>query len=112
MNKKWKTFEHNGLAFPPLYEPKNLTISINNKILNLTSDQEEMAYAWVKKRETPYVQDPVFIQNFLFDFLSYLKLTHALENVDDIQIQNFDFSEIIKYQEKENEEGEVEEQNQ
>ena len=74
MNKKWKTFEHNGLAFPPLYEPKNLTISINNKILNLTSDQEEMAYAWVKKRETPYVQDPVFIKNFLFDFLSYLNL--------------------------------------
>ena len=44
MNKKWKTFEHNGLAFPPLYEHKNLTISINSKILNLTSDQEEMVY--------------------------------------------------------------------
>ena len=103
MNKKWKTFEHNGLAFPPFYEHKNLTISINNKILNLTSDQEEMTYAWVKKRETPYVQDPVFIKNFLFDFLSCLNITHDLENVDDIQIQNFDFSEIIKFQEKENE---------
>ncbi len=64
---KWKHLLHNGVAFPPLYEPKGLQIIINGEKVPLSPDAEELAYAWGKKRTTPYVQDPVFQTNFLSD---------------------------------------------
>ena len=42
--KKWSTLQHNGILFPPVYEAKGLSISINGKKTALTPLQEEMAY--------------------------------------------------------------------
>ncbi len=56
---------HQGVAFPPEYEPRGLTIRIQEKIIPLQPLQEEMLMAWAKKLTTPYVQDPVFRENFL-----------------------------------------------
>lgn len=55
-----------------------------------------MAYAWAKKNATPYVQDPVFVANFLADFVKGLPPEFAGVRMDEI-----DFSEILKYQEEE-----------
>src|SRR5437660_1269251 len=69
---KWKELKHNGVAFPPAYEPKDLQINVRGETVQLSPGAEEMAYAWGKKRTTPYVQDPVFQTNFLSDFVKAL----------------------------------------
>ncbi len=69
---KWKTLQHNGIAFPPPFESKGITIKIKGEKVPLSFDQEEMAYQWAKKKDTPYVQDKTFCKNFLDDFIKVL----------------------------------------
>src|SRR6267378_3875466 len=69
---KWKDLRSNGIAFPPAYESKQLSIRLRGKEVRLSTEAEELAYAWGKKRATPYVQDPVFQTNFLSDFAKLL----------------------------------------
>ena len=69
---KWKELRHNGVAFPPLYEPKGLELRVKGETVKLSPEAEELVYAWGKKRNTPYVQDPVFQTNFLSDLLKLL----------------------------------------
>src|SRR5216683_4951248 len=93
---KWKELRHNGVAFPPAYEPKGLHINIRNETVRLSPDAEEMAYAWGKKRTTPYIQDPIFQTNFLSDFLKLLPANFANTKYSDI-----DFTPVYEYQAKE-----------
>lgn len=93
---QWKTLVHNGVCFPPEYEPRGFRIRIRGKSVVLTPFQEEMAVAWVKKRGTPYVEDPVFQDNFLKDFL---KLFPA--EFRDVKIPDIDWSEIENHLERE-----------
>src|SRR5437879_12441661 len=65
---KWKDLRHNGIAFPPAYESKQLSIRISGREVPLSTEAEELAYAWGKKRATRYVQDQAFQSNFLSDF--------------------------------------------
>src|SRR5579884_1415251 len=69
---KWTTLEHRGVAFPPEYQPRGITITIRGEKLMLSRDQEEMVYAWAKKKDTHYVQDPVVQANFLSDLKKLL----------------------------------------
>ncbi|HZD12539.1 MAG TPA: hypothetical protein VE177_03355, partial [Candidatus Binatus sp.] len=69
---KWKSFKHNGIAFPPRYEARQLSVRVKGGKVELSPEAEELAYAWGKKRLTPYVQDPVFQSNFLGDFAKLL----------------------------------------
>lgn len=62
----------------------------------LNSAQEEMAYQWAKKKDTPYVQDKVFQKNFTTDFLKALGPKYKDANYSDI-----DFSEAYKLVDKE-----------
>src|SRR5205814_8187328 len=93
---KWKELRHNGVAFPPTYEPKGLQINIRGETVRLSPDAEEMTYAWGKKRTTPYVQDPVFQTNFLSDFLKVLPANFA-----DAKYSEIDFSPLYEYLSKE-----------
>ena len=72
---KWKTLQHNGIAFLPPYESKGITIKIKGEKVPLSIDAEEMAYQWAKKKDTPYVKDHVFQKNFFAAFVnSFLSL--------------------------------------
>src|SRR5207245_2075317 len=93
---KWKELRHNGVAFPPTYEPKGLQINIRGETVLLTPDAEEIAYAWGKKRTTPYVQDPVFQTNFFSDFVKVLHAKYANANYSEIN-----FSPVYQYLSKE-----------
>jgi DNA topoisomerase I len=90
---KWKDLRHNGVAFPPAYEPRQLSIRIRTQSLQLSSSAEELAYAWGKKRTTPYVQDSVFQANFLSDFLRHLPAKFS-----DVRIEELDFGPVVAYQ--------------
>ena len=89
--KKWSTLQHNGILFPPVYEAKGLSISINGKKTALTPLQEEMAYLWSKKKDTPYAQDTVFQKNFTKDFSRHLGKAYS-----GIKYSDIDFSSIYK----------------
>ena len=69
---KWKTLQHNGIAFPPPFESKGITIKIKGEKVPLNLEQEEMIYQWAKKKDTPYVRDKTFCKNFLDDFVKVL----------------------------------------
>ena len=68
----WKTLRHNGVAFPDTYVPKGLTLKIKGDSVVLTPLAEEMAYNLAKKKDTPYVQDQVFVGNFMKYFAKEL----------------------------------------
>ncbi|HME19491.1 MAG TPA: DNA topoisomerase I [Nitrososphaerales archaeon] len=72
MSAYWKTLSHNGVNFPDPYNPDGLSVKVKGKAVGLSPLAEEMAYHLAKKKDTPYIQDPVFRSNFLQDFLREL----------------------------------------
>lgn len=93
---KWKQLTHNGVAFPPIYEPKGLQIIINGETIRLSPEAEELAYAWGKKRTTPYVLDTVFQTNFLSDFSKVLP-----SDLSNSKFSEINFGPVFEYQQKE-----------
>ena len=83
---KWKTLEHNGVAFPPRHLLKGLSIKINNERLALNNEQEEIVYAWAKKKDTHYIEDAIFQNNFLSDLKKILPIrfqnTNNIHEID------------------------------
>jgi len=59
---------HNGVAVPEPPAPRGLVLTIRGRPVVLNPTQEEMALAWAKKQGTPYVEDRIFVRNFLSDF--------------------------------------------
>lgn len=106
LRTKWNTLEHKGIAFPPQYQPRGIGISINGERLILNCDQEELVYAWAKKKDTHYIQDNVFQSNFLNDFKKLLpERFQYITSIKDV-----DFSEAFKLidEEKKVKETEIE----
>ncbi len=85
-----KQLIHRGVLIPEPPEYQGLTITIDGKPHTLTPKQEEMALAWVKKLDTPYVQDLVFVKNFMSDF------SRALGYEKPLQINQIDFGPVIE----------------
>jgi DNA topoisomerase I len=97
IRRKWMTLEHKGVAFPPEHHLRGISISIAGEKFPLNQEQEELVYAWAKKKDTHYVRDPVFQSNFLVDFKKLLP-----ERLRDISsIADIDFSEAFALVEQE-----------
>lgn len=94
--KRWHTLEHRGVAFPPEYQPRGIVITIKGEKVALNRDQEELVYAWAKKKDTHYVQDPIFQNNFLGDLKKLLP-----EKFKDIAIDDIDFSAAYRLADEE-----------
>jgi len=90
-------FIHNGVLIPRKYEGRGFHILVRGRKIDLTPKQEEMAVAWVKKLGTEYVNDRVFVRNFFRDFRK------ALNIKDKVPPEDFDFSEIKRYVDRERE---------
>jgi len=67
-----KQMHHNGVMVPPRYEGQGFKVKIKGETNKLKEKQEERAMAWAKKIGTPYVEDPVFAENFHEDFSKVL----------------------------------------
>jgi DNA topoisomerase I len=103
---KWNTLEHKGIAFPPEYQPRGISITICGERLMLNPDQEELVHAWAKKKDTHYVQDPVFQSNFLNDFKKLLP--EKFQNINSIKEVNFSEAYKLVEEEKKIKEAEIE----
>ena len=77
---------HNGVLVPSPLSPRPLTLRVRGELLRLTPKQEEMAIAWARKQGTPYVEDSVFIQNFMQDWSAELGIAPPLA-VDEVDFR-------------------------
>ncbi|HEX6378321.1 MAG TPA: DNA topoisomerase I, partial [Nitrososphaeraceae archaeon] len=86
-SNKWTELEHNGVAFPPEYVQRGINIKIRGEILFLNREQEELIYAWAKKKDTHYVKDAVFQSNFIADLKKLFPTRFkSLQKVDEIDM--------------------------
>ena len=69
---------HNGILIPPRPEYRGLVITVRGNPVTLDPKQEEMVMAWARKQGTPYVQDSVFVRNFMQDLSTALHVSPRL----------------------------------
>ncbi len=67
------SLKHNGI-YVPQYDYKEFAIKIRGSTLRLTPKSEQMAIAWIRKRQSAASPpDKVFMRNFMHEFLEQLK---------------------------------------
>ena len=85
---RWKTLEHRGVAFPAEHVQRGIGIVVFGERFLLNRDQEELIYAWAKKKDTHYVKDIVFQSNFLSDLKKLLpEKLKSVTKIEDIDLQ-------------------------
>ncbi|KAL4887724.1 hypothetical protein BJY04DRAFT_6150 [Aspergillus karnatakaensis] len=102
---KWKTLEHNGVVFPPPYEPlpKNIKLKYDGIPVNLHPDAEEVAgFFGGMLNSTQNVENPTFQKNFFTDFKDILKKTGGAKDqkgnkVDIKEFSKCDFRPIFEF---------------
>jgi DNA topoisomerase I len=72
---KWRTLEHNGVMFPPPYEPQGIALVYEGKPVKLPPLAEEYAMLYARYLDTDYVKMPQFNRNFWRDWAPALKGT-------------------------------------
>lgn len=83
-----KNLFHNGILVLPKYKACGYLIFIKGQSCQLHDKAEEMAFAFVRKKGTPYVQDLIFCRNFFKDFCSELGVPYTEDiNFEQIEIQ-------------------------
>ncbi|KAL2472921.1 DNA topoisomerase 1 beta [Forsythia ovata] len=96
--QKWTTLIHNGVIFPPPYQPHGVKILYKGKPVNLTPEQEEVATMFAVMLDTEYMSKPKFKENFMSDWRKILGKNHIIQNLEDC-----DFSPIYEWHQKEKE---------
>ncbi|CAN3364150.1 DNA topoisomerase 1 [Diutina catenulata] len=72
---KWESLHHNGVIFPPPYEPlpKHVKLWYDGKPVDLPPEAEEVAGFFGAMLNSDHVQNPVFQKNFFEDFQQVLR---------------------------------------
>jgi len=94
-----RSLTHNGIWIPR-YSSIGLSIKYKGQKILLSDNAECMAIAFARKFDTPYLQDKVFVQNFIIDFSKELLTTSEgfKELIQgEIKIEDFDFSEVKRH---------------
>lgn len=107
--KKWTTLEHNGVVFPPEYEPlpKDVKLIYDGVPVTLEPEAEEVATFYGSMlHSTVNVENPTFNKNFFEDFTTVLDKTgHGKDkNGNVVKIKKFekcDFKPIFEWFESE-----------
>ncbi|PQE31337.1 hypothetical protein CJF32_00001915 [Rutstroemia sp. NJR-2017a WRK4] len=102
---KWETLQHNGVVFPPEYEPlpKNVKLKYDGIPLTLSVEAEEIAgFFGAMLNSTHNVENPTFQKNFFQDFTEEVKKTGGAKDKDGnkVAIKEFsklDFKPIFEY---------------
>ncbi|SGZ38518.1 related to DNA topoisomerase 1 [Hanseniaspora guilliermondii] len=107
--KKWDTLQHNGVMFPPPYEPlpTNVKLIYDGVPVKLPPEAEEVAGFFGVMINTDHAKNPVFQKNFFSDFKKVLKKAGGVIEPKDTKITSFkkcDFSKMFEYYETKREE--------
>ncbi|RHY64161.1 hypothetical protein DYB30_009307 [Aphanomyces astaci] len=89
---QWRSLEHNGVLFPPSYEPHGIPVLYDGVPVTLTPEQEEIAsFFAAMPADGPQLGNPktaaMFTKNFFADFKASLGKNHVIK---DIKKCNFD----------------------
>ena len=103
--KRWETLEHNGVVFPPPYEPlpKSVKLRYDGVPVKLAPDAEEVAtFFGSMLNSTLNVENPTFQKNFFSDFQEVLKKTGGATDKDGNKVaikafEKCDFKPIFEY---------------
>ena len=71
--KLWTTLEHNGVVFPPPYEPHGVPLVYDGEDVHLLPHEEEVASFFAVMKDTDYAQKDVFVKNFMEGFKKVLR---------------------------------------
>ena len=96
--KKWSHMEHNGVLFPPEYEPHGIKIKYKGEPIELTPEQEEVATFWAQVIDTDYSKKEIAIRNFTKELRKVLP-----EKYKNASLTDFDFTAIKEYLDKKKE---------
>ncbi|XP_020214353.1 DNA topoisomerase 1 alpha [Cajanus cajan] len=96
--KKWTTLVHNGVIFPPPYQPHGVKMLFKGRPVDLTPEQEEVATMYAVMRDTEYMQKDRFKENFWNDWRKLLGRNHIIQNLKDC-----DFTPIYDWYQSEKE---------
>ena len=96
---KWKHMEHNGVLFPPEYEPHGIKVKYKGEPIDLNPEQEEVVTFWAQIINTDYEKKPIAIKNFTKELKKVLP-----EKYKNASLSDFDFTVIKDYLEKKREE--------
>ena len=80
--KKWTTFQHNGVIFPPEYVPHNVPLIYNNEKIQLSPDAEEIATLYSRYTDSEYIKNKVFKKNFWNGWKSILGKNNIIQSLD------------------------------
>ncbi|KAI0373915.1 hypothetical protein BV20DRAFT_961802 [Pilatotrama ljubarskyi] len=102
---KWTTLHHNGVYFPPPYEPlpKHVKMKYNGESVDLPPESEEVAGFYAALLESPHAQDATFNKNFFDDFLKILKKYPPRNGIKITKFELCDFRPMYEYFESEKE---------
>ena len=95
---KWKHMEHNGVLFPPEYEPHGIKIKYKGEPIELNPEQEEVVTFWAQVIDTDYAKKEIAIRNFTKELRKVLP-----EKYKNASLSDFDFSAIKDYLDKKKE---------
>jgi len=96
--KQWTLLQHNGPMFPEEYKPHKTPVIIGGKEIILSALAEEYATMYVRFIGTEYNNSNQFKKNFWRDFKPTIK------ELNDITLDDIDFSLIKQYYDKMKEE--------
>lgn len=99
--KRWDTLQHNGVMFPPEYEPHGIPIIYNGEEFKMTPEEEEVATMFAVMKESDYYRSDVFRRNFFDSWRQILdkrKVPHPIR-----RLELCDFEPIYQWYQKERE---------
>ncbi|TRO51454.1 DNA topoisomerase I, partial [Candidatus Bathyarchaeota archaeon] len=98
MKQVMKSLRHNGI-YVPSYDYKSFSIRINGQKIKLATKSEQMAVAWIRKKQSPLSPpDVVFEKNFMQEFLEQLKRENPSLDILKWKVNpEIDFSEVTSY---------------
>ncbi|KAH9455446.1 hypothetical protein Pst134EA_022910 [Puccinia striiformis f. sp. tritici] len=96
---KWKTLEHNGVLFPPDYEPlpSHVKMKYDGKPLDLPPESEEVAFFFGSMLNSDHVQKPTFCENFFMDWLQVLETYPPRDGTEVTEFSKCDFEPMFEY---------------
>lgn len=92
VKKKWTTLVHNGVIFPPEYQPHGIPVIYNGKEIYLDPEAEEAATFYARYLDTDYIKNNKFNKNFWKDWKQILGDFDSIQSLDRV-----DFSLIKQH---------------
>nr|CAJ2472208.1 unnamed protein product [Leishmania braziliensis] len=81
--RRWETLSHNGVLFPPEYEPHGISIFYDGREFKMTPEEEEVATMFAVMKEHDYYRMEAFRRNFFESWREILdKRQHPIRRLE------------------------------